>query len=168
MEITERNPVPRPPGNDSLPPVAAPCPGQRENSPEGRILSPCRRSLCAVTGPGARTPWRECVSAEKKPETGQIHPFHRNIQIDKKNTSIKDMYPFLFAGTRGVYGKEAAARIISRRVSWFLQAVLLTIGILAGAAVTCADEAGGPGSTPAVFSCTALPTGSSTFFCPDR
>lgn len=78
------------------------------------------------------------------------------------------MYPFLFAGSRGVCGKEVAGRIISRKVTWFLQAVLITIAILAGAAAPGRNKAGGPGSTPAVSSCTPLFTESSTFFCPDR
>ncbi|HOT03562.1 MAG TPA: hypothetical protein PK069_05230 [Methanolinea sp.] len=78
------------------------------------------------------------------------------------------MYPFLIAGAHGVCGKRAAGRIIPRKVTWFLHAVLITIGTLAGAAVSCKDEWGGPGRTPTVPSRTPLPMEPSTIFCPDR
>ncbi|OPX73635.1 MAG: hypothetical protein A4E40_00182 [Methanoregulaceae archaeon PtaU1.Bin059] len=78
------------------------------------------------------------------------------------------MYPFFIAGARGVCGKEAAGRIIPRKVTWFLHAVLITIGILAGAAVSCNEEEGGPGSTATQPSCIPLPMEPSLFFCPDR
>ncbi len=78
------------------------------------------------------------------------------------------MYPFFIAGARGVCGKEAGGRIIPRKVTWFLRAVLITIGILAGAAVSCTEEEGGTGSTAPLPSCTPLHTEPSLFFCPDR
>jgi len=55
------------------------------------------------------------------------------------------MYHLILAGSCGICRNGATGRSISRRVAAFLQAVVVTIGILLGAAVAGPDDAEGTG-----------------------
>ena len=95
------------------------------------------------SGSSFQKSWNRNTNPKKKANSRRFHSFYRNIQMDRENTIFKDMYPFLLAGSCGILTNGAAGRSISRRVAAFLQAVVVTIGILLGAAVTGPDDAEG-------------------------